>query len=95
MSQMPRQAALPTCPSCAEPLDAGDRFCGACGYDLSAAPSRPDDHPTLTMNGSAQPAPAQQTTHGTGTAGAAAAEAPGANGTAVPGAGGAVGVPGA
>ncbi|WP_333741392.1 PP2C family serine/threonine-protein phosphatase [Streptomyces sp. IBSBF 2806] len=95
MSQMPRQAALPTCPSCAEPLDAGDRFCGACGYDLSAAPSRPDDHPTLTMNGSAQPAPAQQTTHGTGTAGAAAAEAPGANGTAVPGTGGAVGVPGA
>ncbi|SER83370.1 Serine/threonine protein phosphatase PrpC [Streptomyces sp. yr375] len=70
MSQMPqpRQAALPTCPSCAEPLDAGDRFCGACGYDLSAVPPRPDDHPTLTMNttnatntadamnGSAQPA---------------------------------------
>lgn len=61
MSQMPRQAALPTCPSCAEPLDAGDRFCGACGYDLSAVPRRPDDHPTLTMNGSAQPAPAEAT----------------------------------
>ncbi|MFI7503431.1 PP2C family serine/threonine-protein phosphatase [Streptomyces sp. NPDC049687] len=58
MSQMPRQAALPTCPSCAEPLDAGDRFCGACGYDLSVVPPQPDDHPTLTMNGSAPPAPA-------------------------------------
>ncbi|MCX5263559.1 PP2C family serine/threonine-protein phosphatase [Streptomyces sp. NBC_00199] len=57
MSQMPRQAALPTCPSCAEPLDAGDRFCGACGYDLSVVPPSPDDHPTLTMNGSALPAP--------------------------------------
>ncbi|MEU4873453.1 PP2C family serine/threonine-protein phosphatase [Streptomyces sp. NPDC021608] len=96
MSQMPRQAALPTCPSCAEPLDAGDRFCGACGYDLSAAPSRPDDHPTLTMNGSPQPAPAQRTTHGTGTAGAPGL--PGSTGTAeatgagAPGAGGA-GVP--
>ncbi|MFF6800835.1 protein phosphatase 2C domain-containing protein [Streptomyces sp. NPDC012616] len=59
MSQMPRQAALPTCPSCAEPLDAGDRFCGACGYDLSVVPPSPDDHPTLTMNGSALPAPAE------------------------------------
>ncbi|MFJ8104506.1 protein phosphatase 2C domain-containing protein [Streptomyces sp. NPDC096132] len=57
MSQMPRQAALPTCPSCAEPLDAGDRFCGACGYDLSVVPPHPEDHPTLTMNGAAAPAP--------------------------------------
>ncbi|MER5193399.1 PP2C family serine/threonine-protein phosphatase [Streptomyces sp. NPDC002755] len=75
MSQMPRQAALPTCPSCAEPLDAGDRFCGACGYDLSAVPQRPDDHPTLTMNGSALPAPA------------GAAAGPTVSGTGVPGAG--------
>ncbi|MER5430549.1 PP2C family serine/threonine-protein phosphatase [Streptomyces sp. NPDC002588] len=57
MSQMPRQAALPTCPSCAEPLDTGDRFCGACGYDLSVVPPHPDDHPTLTMNGSPVPLP--------------------------------------
>lgn len=78
MSQMPRQAALPTCPSCAEPLDAGDRFCGACGYDLSAVPPRPDDHPTLTMNGSAQPAPAQAAAGPTG---------PTVSGTAVPGTG--------
>ncbi|WP_416980785.1 PP2C family serine/threonine-protein phosphatase [Streptomyces sp. T028] len=53
MSQMPRQAALPTCPSCAEPLDAGDRYCGACGYDLSVVPPRPGDHPTLAMTGTA------------------------------------------
>ncbi|MEW2045910.1 protein phosphatase 2C domain-containing protein [Streptomyces sp. NPDC005476] len=81
MSQMPRQAALPTCPSCAEPLDAGDRFCGACGYDLSAAPRRPDDHPTLTMNGSPQPPPTP-----TG---------PTVSGTATPGAGVSGGVSGA
>ncbi|MER5749877.1 PP2C family serine/threonine-protein phosphatase [Streptomyces sp. NPDC002088] len=57
MSQMPQQAALSRCPSCEEPLESGDRFCGACGYDLSAVPPHPDDHPTLTMNGSApQPA---------------------------------------
>ncbi|NKQ26292.1 zinc ribbon domain-containing protein, partial [Streptomyces galbus] len=50
MSQMPRQAALSKCPSCAEPLESGDRFCGACGYDLSAVPPPPPDHPTLAMN---------------------------------------------
>ncbi|WP_370416731.1 PP2C family serine/threonine-protein phosphatase [Streptomyces fradiae] len=34
---------LGTCPECAEPLESGDKFCGACGYDLSAAevPDRP------------------------------------------------------
>ncbi|NEY36989.1 zinc-ribbon domain-containing protein, partial [Streptomyces sp. PRKS01-65] len=53
MSQMPQQAALPTCPSCAEPLESGDRFCGACGYDLSAVPARPEDHPTIALHGSA------------------------------------------
>ncbi|MFF0199400.1 protein phosphatase 2C domain-containing protein [Streptomyces sp. NPDC005017] len=51
MSQMSQQASLSRCPSCAEPLESGDRFCGACGYDLSAVPGRPEDHPTLTMNG--------------------------------------------
>ncbi|MGW1778763.1 PP2C family serine/threonine-protein phosphatase [Streptomyces sp. NPDC002143] len=80
MSQMPRQAALPTCPSCAEPLDAGDRFCGACGYDLSAVPPRPDDHPTLTMNGSTQPAPAEGLGMNTGVG-------VGMTGSPVPGAG--------
>ncbi|MEU3615783.1 PP2C family serine/threonine-protein phosphatase [Streptomyces sp. NPDC006872] len=86
MSQMPRQAALPTCPSCAEPLDAGDRFCGACGYDLSAVPPRPDDHPTLTMNGSTQPAPPEGLGMNTGVG-------VGMTGTPVPGAG--PGLPGA
>ncbi|WP_128976399.1 PP2C family protein-serine/threonine phosphatase [Streptomyces roseicoloratus] len=34
---------LGNCPGCAEPLESGDRFCGACGFDLSAAevPDRP------------------------------------------------------
>ncbi|MEU9989679.1 PP2C family serine/threonine-protein phosphatase [Streptomyces sp. NPDC048045] len=55
MSQMPQQAARSKCPSCAEPLEPGDLFCGACGYDLSVVPAPPQDHPTLTM--SASPAP--------------------------------------
>ncbi|MFD3826966.1 PP2C family serine/threonine-protein phosphatase [Streptomyces sp. NPDC058625] len=50
MSQMPQQAALSKCPSCEEPLESGDRFCGACGYDLSVVPAPPADHPTITMN---------------------------------------------
>ncbi|SNX58522.1 serine/threonine protein phosphatase PrpC [Streptomyces sp. TLI_55] len=57
MSQMPQQAALTNCPSCAEPLESGDRFCGACGYDLSAVPAPPDDHATLAANGAAPVAP--------------------------------------
>ncbi|WP_405993249.1 PP2C family serine/threonine-protein phosphatase [Streptomyces sp. NBC_00986] len=58
MSQMPQLSA---CPSCEEPLESGDRFCGACGYDLSAVPAPPDDHPTLTMNG-AVPLPPEEAT---------------------------------
>ncbi|MFE5138259.1 protein phosphatase 2C domain-containing protein [Streptomyces fagopyri] len=53
MSQMPQPTALSRCPSCEEPLEAGDRFCGACGFDLSAVPAPPEDHPTITMNGAA------------------------------------------
>ncbi|HET9380984.1 MAG TPA: zinc ribbon domain-containing protein, partial [Streptomyces sp.] len=58
MSQIPRLSA---CPSCAEPLDPGDRFCGACGYDLSAVPAPPGDHPTVTLHaaGRAATAPAE------------------------------------
>jgi serine/threonine protein phosphatase PrpC len=55
MSQMPQQTALSRCPSCEEPLESGDRFCGACGYDLSVVPARPDDHPTVALNGSLPP----------------------------------------
>ncbi|MFD6957630.1 PP2C family protein-serine/threonine phosphatase [Streptomyces venezuelae] len=46
MSQMPQLSA---CPSCEEPLESGDLYCGACGFDLSAVPPRPDVSP----NGSA------------------------------------------
>ncbi|MGW2509319.1 PP2C family serine/threonine-protein phosphatase [Streptomyces scopuliridis] len=56
MSQKHESAQLPTCPSCEEPLESGDLFCGACGYDLSVVPPRPDDRPTLVMNG---PGPAE------------------------------------
>ncbi|MFE1857751.1 PP2C family serine/threonine-protein phosphatase [Streptomyces anandii] len=58
MSQMPPQAALSKCPSCAEPLESGDRFCGACGHDLSVAAVPQNDTPTLTMSGGAVPRPA-------------------------------------
>lgn len=40
---------LSACPSCEEPLESGDLFCGACGYDLSAVPAPPDDHPTIAI----------------------------------------------
>ncbi|RCH68543.1 protein phosphatase [Streptomyces sp. SDr-06] len=46
MSQTHQLAA---CPGCEEPLETGDRFCGACGYDLSAVPEPPLDHPTVEL----------------------------------------------
>ncbi|QGZ48968.1 phosphatase [Streptomyces sp. QHH-9511] len=50
MSQMP-QHDFSACPGCAEPLESGDRFCGACGYDLSAVPAAaPEpDRPTVAI----------------------------------------------
>ncbi|GAA0342022.1 protein phosphatase 2C domain-containing protein [Streptomyces turgidiscabies] len=60
MSQMPepaRPTALSRCPSCEEPIESDDRFCGACGYDLSAVPPRPGDFPTLTLSGALASAP--------------------------------------
>lgn len=59
MSQMHQQTAGAgsTCPGCAEPLEAGDLFCGACGYDLSAQPAGSDDRPTVVMNGSSSAPP--------------------------------------
>ncbi|MFR9796204.1 protein phosphatase 2C domain-containing protein [Streptomyces sp. MS06] len=66
MSQMPQQATEPKCPGCAEPLEPGDRFCGACGHQVPTGsapqPGRPADGP-----GGAAPQPA---------AGAAAAGRP-------------------
>ncbi|MGW6588696.1 PP2C family serine/threonine-protein phosphatase [Streptomyces sp. MCL20-2] len=49
MSQSHQQPALPKCPGCEEPPAAGDLFCGACGYDLSAVPARPGDRPTMAI----------------------------------------------
>ncbi|MFG2624596.1 protein phosphatase 2C domain-containing protein [Streptomyces sp. NPDC048473] len=49
MSQKPQETALSKCPGCEEPLEPGDLFCGACGYDLSAVPEPPQDHPTIAM----------------------------------------------
>ncbi|MFJ9433728.1 PP2C family serine/threonine-protein phosphatase [Streptomyces sp. NPDC101490] len=52
MSQNPKPShGLTVCPECAEPLEAGDRFCGACGYDLTAVPAAGDgrDHPTVAI----------------------------------------------
>ncbi|MFB7515016.1 PP2C family serine/threonine-protein phosphatase [Streptomyces sp. NPDC056144] len=57
MSQDPRNHPLPTpshgfaaCPGCAEPVDSGDRFCGACGHDLSASPAEAGtDRPTVPI----------------------------------------------
>lgn len=53
MSLKPKQPhPLGTCPECAEPLESGDRFCGACGYDLSAAPEPEPatDRPTVPIS---------------------------------------------
>ncbi|MFC8170563.1 PP2C family serine/threonine-protein phosphatase [Streptomyces sp. NPDC057325] len=52
MSQKPKPShGLAACPGCAEPLDSGDRFCGACGYDLSAVPAAGNgpDRPTVAI----------------------------------------------
>lgn len=49
MSQMHQETALSRCPNCEEPLESGDLFCGACGYDLSVVPAPPQDHPTIAM----------------------------------------------
>lgn len=38
------------CPSCAEPLEEGDRFCGVCGYAVTAPPpAAAADHPTIPL----------------------------------------------
>ncbi|MET8400013.1 protein phosphatase 2C domain-containing protein [Streptomyces sp900116325] len=49
MSQMHQETALSRCPNCEEPLESGDLFCGACGYDLSVVPAPPQDNPTIAM----------------------------------------------
>ncbi|MEV5682058.1 PP2C family serine/threonine-protein phosphatase [Streptomyces sp. NPDC052164] len=49
MSQIHQQTSLSRCPGCEEPLESGDLFCGACGYDLSAVPAPPEDRPTMPI----------------------------------------------
>ncbi|KIF69875.1 hypothetical protein HY68_16955, partial [Streptomyces sp. AcH 505] len=34
-------------------MESGDRFCGACGYDLTAEPQARGDHPTVALHGAA------------------------------------------
>ncbi|GGZ26776.1 hypothetical protein GCM10010387_20120 [Streptomyces inusitatus] len=49
--QMHRPAAGSLCPACAEPLEEDDRFCGACGQELSAlSPPPGGDRPTLAVS---------------------------------------------
>ncbi|MEU3604191.1 PP2C family serine/threonine-protein phosphatase [Streptomyces sp. NPDC035033] len=55
MSQKPQPPShgLAACPNpeCGEPVDPRDRYCGACGYDLSAAAEPPpgQDRPTMPI----------------------------------------------
>ncbi|MFJ4717108.1 PP2C family serine/threonine-protein phosphatase [Streptomyces sp. NPDC088785] len=51
---------MSVCPSCEEPLEESDRFCGACGYDLSSAPhaSAPDGRAEPVTAPAAQEPPA-------------------------------------
>ncbi|MCX4525913.1 protein phosphatase 2C domain-containing protein [Streptomyces sp. NBC_01551] len=81
---------LSGCPSCAEPLEEGDRFCGVCGYALSSPPPS-QDHPTLPLPAPAGRGPAGEAAGGRGRATATsdhpgpqarAAEAPGGRGYA-------------
>lgn len=50
---------LSGCPSCAEPLEEGDRFCGVCGYAVTAPPPAASaDHPTMPIPPAPPAAPA-------------------------------------
>lgn len=59
MAQKLQESAVSRCPGCEEPLEQGDLFCGACGYDLSAVPAPPVDRPTIATAIPAAPAPAE------------------------------------
>ncbi|MER6994933.1 PP2C family serine/threonine-protein phosphatase [Streptomyces sp. NPDC000410] len=76
---MDRMHQLSACPSCEEPLESGDLFCGACGYDLSAVPEPPQDHPTIAIGTLVGRGEAVAATDGAGGAGtsAVAGTAPG------------------
>ncbi|MFW6693655.1 protein phosphatase 2C domain-containing protein [Streptomyces sp. MAR4 CNX-425] len=52
MANTPPVSQLSACPSCEEPLEAGDLFCGACGADLAApAPAPAAAEPAAGSNG--------------------------------------------
>lgn len=57
MANTPPVSQLSACPSCEEPLEAGDLFCGACGADLAApapaAPAPKAAEPAANPNGAA------------------------------------------
>ncbi|WP_374201016.1 zinc-ribbon domain-containing protein, partial [Streptomyces bambusae] len=77
------------CPSCAEPLEEGDRFCGVCGYDVSVPPPAPagSDRPTIPL----RPAPSGASWTATAPGGPGV---PAPGGPAVPGSTPAAGGPG-
>ncbi|NGN68151.1 protein phosphatase [Streptomyces sp. A7024] len=55
MAQTPRLPELSACPTCAEPLEPGDLFCGGCGRDLTVAeqPAEPTPAAASGANGAA------------------------------------------
>ncbi|AKH82494.1 protein phosphatase [Streptomyces sp. CNQ-509] len=54
MANTPPVSQLNSCPSCEEPLEEGDLFCGACGADLAApAPAPAAAAPAAGPNGAA------------------------------------------
>ncbi|MFF3289617.1 protein phosphatase 2C domain-containing protein [Streptomyces sp. NPDC003023] len=79
MAQKHQPTAGSTCPGCDEPVEPGDRFCGACGYDLSAVPaSVPQDRPTVAIGTPVEwPAATGTDTRGTPTPTQRAADVPG------------------
>ncbi|MGW0362577.1 protein phosphatase 2C domain-containing protein [Streptomyces sp. NPDC002990] len=66
------------CPSCAEPFEEGDRFCGVCGYAVSG-PAPSDPRPTLPITPAPDP-PATGTPAAGGGAGGAPGSGPGPSG---------------
>ncbi|MFI0778267.1 PP2C family protein-serine/threonine phosphatase [Streptomyces sp. NPDC021212] len=91
MSQMPQLPQLSACPTCAEPLEAGDNYCGGCGADLSAAvpsarqepedyrlaaPAPVDPRTAAALDAPPPPGPAAPATQPTTPAGAPAGPPP-------------------
>ncbi|WP_407564966.1 PP2C family protein-serine/threonine phosphatase [Streptomyces sp. 184] len=56
MANTPPVSQVSTCPTCEEPLEAGDLFCGACGADLAAPAPTPAPAPAAVGPAAAEPA---------------------------------------